>query len=74
MQNFMTVLLLMASVAIIIAVLLMEPKSQGMGTISGSDTNVFGKSGFKTKDALYNKVTVVASIVFLVSAIIVAAL
>ncbi len=74
MQTFLIVLLMIASVSIIIATLLQEPKTEGMGTLTGSETNVFGKMAHKSKDAILSKIVVVAAVVFMLSAIILAAL
>ncbi|MDO5690138.1 MAG: preprotein translocase subunit SecG [Tissierellia bacterium] len=74
MKTALTVLLLIASVVIIIAVLMMEPKSKGMGSISGGDTNIFGSGGKKTKDALLSRVVATSFVVFLVSAVLITAI
>lgn len=69
MGTFFTVLLVLASIVIIGAVLLKEPTSQGLGSGFGSDTNMFDMSGMNTRDALLNRIIVVAAVVFVVSAI-----
>lgn len=71
MQTFFAIILLIASLGIIISVLFQDPKSEGMGTLTGGETNVFGKSGHKTKDALLSKITIASAVVFMVSAILV---
>jgi len=73
MQNVLSVIILLASIAIIAAVMLQEPKREGLGAAYGGSTNIFGQSG-SGKDALLNKVTIVAFIVFLVAAIAIAAI
>lgn len=74
MKAFFTVLLVIVSLIIIGAVLLMEPKSQGLGSGFGSETNMFDMAGNNRRDALLNRVIVVSSIIFVVSAILVTAL
>ena len=66
--------MILSSVAIVISTLLMEPKSEGMGSLSGSETNVFGKSASKGKEALLSRITVVSSVIFAVSTVLVSAL
>lgn len=72
MDTFFVVLLSLASIAIIVATLMMEPKTQGMGTISGAETNIFGKSAHKTRDNMLSRITVISAVVFMVSAIVLA--
>lgn len=74
MKNFFAVVLLIASAGIIISVMLQSPKSEGMGNLAGGQSNVFGKSGFKTRDAMLSKVTLVSAVVFMISALLVTAL
>ncbi|MEB3429435.1 preprotein translocase subunit SecG [Citroniella saccharovorans] len=74
MSTFFTVLLLLASIVIIVAVLMTEPKTQGLGSSYGQDTNIFGHGGKRSKDFILNKVIVGAFIIFLISAVVVTAL
>lgn len=74
MYNFFIVLLAVASLVIIIATLLMEPKTEGMGTLSGGETNVFGKSASRGKEAILQRIMIVSSIVFLISSVMVSVL
>lgn len=62
------VLLVLASIVIIVATLMMEPKTNA-GTMFGQDSNVYGTSVHRPKDALLNKVTVICSVVFVLSLI-----
>lgn len=73
MNTFFIVLLVIASVIIIVATLLMDPKT-GSGTAFGQDSNTFGTSVHKSKDQFLNKVTIVAGVVFVASLIAILAL
>lgn len=68
MTTVFTVLLVIASVVVIITTLLMEPK-EGPDILYGKDSNAFGKSAHKSKDAMLTSVTIVAACVFVVSLI-----
>lgn len=72
MQRLFIGLLLVSSIVIIIATMLMEPKSEGMGALSGSETNVFGKSASRGKEKLLSLVTIVSAVVFMVTSILIA--
>jgi preprotein translocase subunit SecG len=73
MQTFLSVLLMIISVVIVIAVTLQEPKTEGLGTLAGTETNVFGRSAHKSKNEMLDKVIVVAGVLlFLVSIILLA--
>lgn len=73
MVTFLNVVILLASLAIIVSVMMQEPKEGGMGIVDGSETNLFSKSSVG-KDALLSKITVIAFVVFLLSAIAIAAI
>ncbi|MDO5717856.1 MAG: preprotein translocase subunit SecG [Tissierellia bacterium] len=74
MKQFVTILLVLSSLVIIAAVLMTEPKTKGMGSISGGDTNIFGYGGKKSKDVLLNRVIVGAFAVFIITAVLVTAI
>lgn len=74
MQTFFIVLLVIASLAIIGSTLMMDPKTEGMGTLTGGETNVFGKSASRGKEQILSTVMVVAAVVFLISAIMISVL
>lgn len=73
MKYFMVVVLLIASIAIIISVLLQESKSEGVASLTG-ETNIAGKGGKKTRETYLSQITVVSSIVFFIAAITLAAI
>lgn len=62
-------LLLISCVGIIVSTLLMDPKAEGMGSISGSSANVFGKSASRGKEALLSKLTIIFGVLFVISTI-----
>jgi len=74
MYTLFITLLALSSLVIVLTVLVMEPKTEGMGTLGGGETNVFGKSASRGKEALLGKVMIGAAIVFLISSIMVAIL
>lgn len=66
------IVLIIACVFIVIVVLMQDTKTQMSQTISGnSGDNYFGKNSGRTKEAMLNKATTVAAIVFFVLAILV---
>lgn len=71
METLFIVLLVISSLAIIVSTLLMDPKTEGMGTLSGGETNVFGKSASRGKEQLLQTIMIVAAIVFLISSILI---
>lgn len=71
MQTFFIVLLVISSLAIIVSTIMMEPKTEGMGTLTGGETNVFGKSASRGKEQILQTIMIVAAVVFLISAVLV---
>jgi preprotein translocase subunit SecG len=70
MATFFTVLMLISSIVLIVSVLMQESKQEGLGSIGGGATDsIFGKSIGTSKQALLRKVTIVASVVFMISAL-----
>ncbi|MGN1341535.1 MAG: preprotein translocase subunit SecG [Oscillospiraceae bacterium] len=66
------IVLIIACVFIVIVVLMADTKTQMSQTISGnSGDNYFGKNSGRTKEAMLNKATVIAAIVFFVLAVLV---
>ena len=73
MTPVLSVLLMIASVILVIAVTLQEPKTDGLGTLAGQETNVFGRSAHKSKNEMLDKVVIFAGVVlFLLSTILLA--
>lgn len=73
MTTILSVLVLVSSLTLIISVILSEPSDGNMSVITGGASESFwdGNKG-SGKDAMLNKVTIVASIVFVVSLILLA--
>lgn len=70
MVNFFAVLLLIASLIVIVAVTMQEPKTDGLGALAGQETNVFGRSAHRTKNEMLDKVVVFGGVLlFLISII-----
>lgn len=66
----MTIVFLLASVTLIISVLMQSGKSAGLsGSIGGGAEQLFGKQKGRSLDALFEKVTTIAAIVFMLSAV-----
>ncbi|KWZ99965.1 MAG: preprotein translocase subunit SecG [Anaerococcus hydrogenalis] len=73
MTTVLSVLLMIASVVLVIAVTLQEPKTDGLGTLAGQETNVFGRSAHRSKNEMLDKVVIFAGVVlFLLSIILLA--
>lgn len=68
MTNIFTIILVIASLAIIFAVMVQDSKSQGIASLTG-ETNLGGTGGKMTKDHYINRVVVVSAVVFIVAAI-----
>ncbi|GFN36287.1 preprotein translocase subunit SecG [Tepidimicrobium xylanilyticum] len=69
MTIFFSVIFLISSITLIVSVLMQESKSEGLGTLSGGGQNAFGKSRFRTLEAMLKKITTVSAIVFMISAL-----
>jgi preprotein translocase subunit SecG len=66
-------LLLISGISIIVTVLFQESKSEGLGAAYGGGTDkFFGRTG--TIEAMLGKITTVSAIIFMVSAIVLAAI
>lgn len=70
MENILAVVLMLASLIIIIAVTLQDPKTDGLGTLAGQETNVFGRSAHKTKNEMLDKVVIVGGVLLFLTSII----
>lgn len=70
MENFLAVVLMIASLIVIIAVTMQDPKTDGLGTLAGQETNVFGRSAHKTKNEMLDKVVVAGGVLLFLASII----
>ena len=74
MTILFSALILISGISIIVAVLFQESKSEGLGAVSGGAEKLWGRSGARTKEAMLSKTTTVSAIVFMISAIVLAAI
>ena len=71
MKTFLLILLALASLVLIGSILFQSGNSAGLsGSIAGGAEQLFGKKKSKGYDAILEKVTVVAAIVFIIAAIV----
>lgn len=65
MQGAAVTLLILSSIALIVLVVLQSGKSEGLsGAISGGAEQLFGKKKARGIDAVLNRATVIASVIF----------
>lgn len=74
MVTVFSTLILISALALIISVLFQESKTEGMGAITGGSQNVWGRGAPRTKEVVLHKITIVSAVVFMASAIIIAAI
>ena len=75
MHTALMVILLISSLVLIVSILLQESKSDGLsGSIAGGAEQLFGKKKSKGYEAILEKATIVAAILFLVLSLILVAL
>ena len=71
MKTFLMIILAIASISVIAGVLLQSGNSSGLsGSITGGAEQLLGKKKAKGYDAILAKITVVASVVFIVSSLV----
>lgn len=74
MTTLFSILILVSSLSLIIAVLLQEGSEEGLGAISGNSTeSLWGKNRGTSKEAMLSRITVVSAIIFIISALVLAA-
>ena len=65
MQGAAVTLLILTSIALVVLVVLQSGKSEGLsGAISGGAEQLFGKKKARGIDAVLNRATVIASVIF----------
>ena len=67
MSNFLAVIMMIASAIVIVAVTLQDPKTDGLGALSGTKTNVFGKSAHKSKNEMLDKVVIFGGVLIAIN-------
>lgn len=73
MTTLFSVLMLISSITLIVSIVMQESKSEGLGALGGGSDSLFGKSIGTSRQAMLRKVTIASSIVFIISAIALAA-
>lgn len=74
MTVFFSILVLVSSLSLIISVVLQEGSDEGMGTLmGGSAGSLFSKSRGKTREDMLKRITVVSSVIFMISTLVLAA-
>ena len=73
MTTILSILVLISSLALIISVLIAEPAESNMGVITGGASDSFwdGNKG-SSKDVMLNKITIAASIISVISLVLLA--
>ena len=67
MHTALMIILLIASIVLIISILLLESKSDGLsGSIAGGAEQLFGKKKSRGYDAILSRITTICSIVYIV--------
>lgn len=74
MVKLFSALILISGISLIVSVLFQESKSEGLGAISGGSGKLLGKSGARTMGAMLSKITTISAIVFMISALVIAAI
>lgn len=68
MEAVMVTLIILSSIALIALIVMQSSKSEGLsGAISGGAEQLFGKKKARGLDAVLQKATIVASVVFFVA-------
>lgn len=76
MSMFFSILILISSISLIISVVLQEGSSQGIGAIGGGNAgdSLWSKSRGKSKEELLKRLTIGSAVVFMISALVLAAI
>lgn len=74
MQTFFSILILASSLFLIATIMLQPGKSEGLGTIGGGAEKIWGKNKARSFEDTLSKLTVVSAIIFIISALVLAAL
>lgn len=74
MTTMFSILILVSSLSLIVSVLFQEGSDEGLGAMSGnSPDSLWGKNRGTSKQAMLQKITIVSAIIFIISAIALAA-
>ncbi len=70
MELFLVILLVVASLVLIVSVLMQSGKSAGLsGSIGGGAEQLFGKQKAQGYDKLFDRITKVAAVLFIVASL-----
>ena len=70
MENIFAVILMLASLIIVVSVTMQDPKTDGLGTLTGQETNVFGRSAHRTKNEMLDKVVIAGGVLLFIASLI----
>ena len=74
MTNLFSVLILASSLGIIVTVAMQDGSSEGMGAIGGNSSNAsFGSARGSSRQDVLKKITVASAVIFIISALVLAA-
>lgn len=74
MATFFAIVLMVAAVIIIVAVTMQDPKTEGLGSLAGQETNVFGRSAHRTKNEMLDKVVIAGGVLLFLGSILMLAI
>lgn len=74
MSGLFTFLVLVSSLGLIISVTMQEGSSEGLGTIGGESSSLFGKTRGSSKEDILKRITAISAVVFLISNLVLSAL
>ena len=70
MHNFLVVLQVITSIAIIVSVMMQPSKSNGLsGLIAGSSDTFFAKNKTKTAESVFARITTVSAVCFIITTV-----
>lgn len=72
MTTLFSILILASSLGVIVSVVMQEGSTGGMGAIGGGSPNISGGSRGTSRQDLLKKITIVSSIIFIISALVLA--
>lgn len=74
MTTLLSILIVASSIAMIGVAIMSDPAESGMGALTGQSAqgSFFGNSGGDRKEAVLNKINIVAAIVFAISLLLIA--
>lgn len=74
MTTLFSILVFISSIALIVSVALQESKEEGLGTISGdSSASLWGKTRGKSREDILKRITIISSVIFFISILILVA-